>query len=54
MLLPTWPAAFCAAEKKDEKRFGCVSVPPGVLVSSMVGVKGALMEVESLLGSFAD
>lgn len=55
------PAAFCAAEKKEVKKpevavsgEGCVRVPPGVLSSSAVGVRGALVEVESLLGSFAD
>lgn len=45
-------AAFCAAEKTDEKNplGGCVRVPPGVLVSSSVGVRGAVATCESLLG----
>lgn len=49
---------FCAAEKNPEKKppgaFGWVKVPPGVFVSSTVGVKGALIEVDSLLGRLAD
>lgn len=53
--------AFCAAPNTDEKKpaglFGCVgdvNVPPGVLVSSTVGGRGEVIEVESLLGKFAD
>jgi hypothetical protein len=33
---------------------GCVSVPPGVLASSRVGVSGAAIEFESLLGNVCD
>ena len=33
---------------------GCVSVPPGVLASSRVGVRGAGIEFESLLGKVCD
>ena len=33
---------------------GCVRVPPGVLVSSIVGVNGAGIEFESLLGKVCD
>jgi hypothetical protein len=48
-------AAFCAAEKTDEKNpledGGAYAVPPGVLISSSVGVS-AEVELESLLGGF--
>ena len=48
-------AAFCAAETQDEKRLPLgvrlpKVLPDGVLLSSEVGVKGAVIEVESLLG----
>lgn len=33
---------------------GCVRVPPGVFVSSIVGVSGAAIEFDSLLGRFCD
>lgn len=50
--------AFCATENTDEKNpvaaFGCVSVPPGVLASSTVGVRGELIEEDSLEGRVAD
>jgi hypothetical protein len=46
-------AAFCAAENTDEKNpLGGPAVPPGVFTSSSVGVSGADMEFESLLGGF--
>ena len=49
-------AAFCAAENTEEKKplgdWGGTAVPPGVLASSMVGVKGARIELDSLLGGF--
>lgn len=58
MVLLNCAPAFCATEKTEEKKplveLGEVSVPPGVLVSSSVGVKGELREVDSLLGKFAD
>jgi hypothetical protein len=41
-------------EKKPVALVGCVNVPPGVLVSSTVGVSGSGMAFESLLGSLAD
>ena len=49
-----WVAAFCAAEKTEEKNpelvAGEVRVPPGVFASSNVGVSGlALMALASLL-----
>jgi hypothetical protein len=46
-------AAFWAAENTDEKNpLAGRAVPPGVLISSSVGVRGADMELESLLGGF--
>ena len=48
-------AAFCAAEKTDEKKPVCggdTAVPPGVFASSGWGVSGAEMMFESLLGAF--
>lgn len=39
-------------EKKPVALVGCVRVPPGVLVSSAVGVKGSGMEFDNLLGRF--
>jgi hypothetical protein len=51
-------AAFCAAENTDEKKplGDCPgpTVPPGVLASSSVGVSGADIEFDSLLGGFVD
>ena len=48
-------AAFCAAETQDENRppLGVrllIAPPDEVLLSSKVGVKGAVIEVESLVG----
>lgn len=46
-------AAFCAAENTEEKKpLGDCAVPPGVLISSIVGVRGADMELDNLLGGF--
>lgn len=45
MLVLNWLAACCAAEKTEEKNppdpEGEIREPPGVLVSSMGGVRGA-------------
>ena len=49
-------AAFWAAEKTEEKKplgdWGGPAVPPGVFTSSSVGVSGADMELDNLLGGF--
>jgi hypothetical protein len=49
-------AAFWAAEKTEEKKplgdWGGPAVPPGVLTSSSVGVNGADIEFDNLLGGF--
>lgn len=57
MVLDNDVAAFCAAENTEEKNPPVdwgenARVPPGVFVSSMVGVNGAVMALESLLGGF--
>ena len=53
MVLLSWSAAFCAAEKMPEKNpLALVDwdiVPPGVLTSSKVGVRGAGIDWDSLL-----
>lgn len=58
MVLLNWAPAFCATEKTDEKNPavgpGDDKVPPGVLVSSSVGVSGELREDGSLPGKVAD
>jgi hypothetical protein len=41
-------------EKNPVAVVGCVRVPPGVLASSRVGVSGAAIEFESLLGRVCD
>lgn len=50
-------AAFCAAENTEEKNpledcCGTANPPPGVFASSIVGVRGAAIELDSLLGGF--
>lgn len=49
-------AAFWAAENTEEKKplgdWGGPAVPPGVFTSSKVGVNGADMELDNLLGGF--
>jgi hypothetical protein len=51
-------AAFWAAENTEEKKplgdWEATAVPPGVLTSSIVGVNGAEIEFESLLGGFVE
>ena len=50
-------AAFCAAEKTEEKKpvdAPATTVPLGVLTSSAAGVKGGIVDCESLLGMRAD
>lgn len=58
MVVLNWSAAFCATLKTDEKKplavVGCVRVPPGVLASSIVGVNGAAIELDNLLGRVCD